>query len=132
MKTGSVLSVPLPDAAKVIIGKYADGKASNVKLLPLIEKRMRPDDVDVRRAISSANVIANKNLQRIAILAGIEPKGLTTHIARHSFADFARRMGGDIHAIKQVLGHSDIAVTQVYLKSLDEDAVDQLVEKMWE
>jgi integrase len=131
MKTGSVLSVPLPDPANAIIGKYANGKAPEARLLPLIEKRMRPGDIDVRRAISSANVIANKNLKRIASLAGIEPNGLTTHIARHSFADFARRMGGDIHSIKQVLGHSDITVTQVYLKSLDEDAVDQLAGKMW-
>ena len=131
MKTGAVLSVPLPKQAERVVIKDAEGKKPNEYLFLLLASNQASKKTSIRRRISSANAVANKILKQLAELAGIEPGGFSTHIARHSFADFVRRMSGDIHAIKQALGHSDIKVTKAYLKSLDKDAVDKLAEKMW-
>ena len=53
------------------------------------------------------------------------------HIARHSYADHARRMSGDLYAISKSLGHSNLQTTEQYLKSFDRDAVDRLAGQVW-
>lgn len=65
-------------------------------------------------------------------MAGIESKGLSFHVARHSFADFARRQSGDLYAVSKALGHTSLQVTQNYLRSFDKDAVDKLAKSLWD
>ena len=64
-------------------------------------------------------------------MADIEHEGLSTHVARHSFADYARQRTGDLYAISKSLGHGNLQTTQTYLKSFDRDAVDKLADELW-
>ena len=99
--------------------------------MPLLEKGDERDSVQLRRRIASRNAQINAALKRVARLAGLEPEGLSMHVARHSFADYARRQGGNLYAIATSLGHSNLQTTETYLKSCDREAVDGLADHLW-
>lgn len=134
MKTGVVVSVTLPPVAVEIAERYAEtaGERGGY-LFPYLTPRDAADGVTLRKAANRCNARANKSLKRIAPKAtpALDPDGLSFHIARHSYADLARRSGGQLHDVSKALGHKSLAVTQAYLASFDREAADRLAGAMW-
>ena len=98
-------------------------------IFPILRKK-HTDPMELRREISSRNVVINKNLKQLAKLAGIQAN-VSFHVARHSFSQFALKRGMDVYSISKALGHSDIEVTQEYLNSFDEDMLDTGMDKLF-
>lgn len=78
----------------------------------------RPLWIMLLRKVESATTSINNNLKRVAKLAGID-KNLTSHTARHSFADRGRRRGVPASDLRDMLNHHSIAQTETYLGELE-------------
>ena len=51
-------------------------------------------------------------------------------MARHSFASVLKKSGVNIALISEALGHSDLATTQIYLDSFDNEQVDEAMKNL--
>jgi integrase/recombinase XerD len=124
-KNGKVQSVKITPPARRILSTYLEGPRSEDSFVfPLLEGYDLSSATKLHNARASQNTLVNKNLKEIARLAGIE-KPLSTHIARHSFADLARTRGWSIYDISKALQHSSIEMTERYLKAFDSEALDK-------
>ncbi|MGL4636601.1 MAG: site-specific tyrosine recombinase XerD [Beijerinckiaceae bacterium] len=116
-KGGKERLVPLTDAAKAAVARWrklrdaSEAFASSPYLFPAeSESGHLPRQV------------FGRDLKTVAAYAGISSERISPHVLRHAFASHLLQNGADLRIVQQLLGHADVATTQIYTHVLDERA----------
>lgn len=109
-KTGEPERLPLSAQALQILRKQKKAKPS-----PNIEREILANAV----FFLPSQPVVDKQLKKWGKAAGIE-KPLSMHKARHSFATIALSSGIDLYTVSKLLGHKNLATTQIYAQVVDE------------
>ncbi len=101
--------VPLSDPARAAIAKWLRTRAASLgeeKSRYLFPSRGRDGHLTRQRFAQL--------LKEAALAAGIDPVRVSPHVLRHAFASHLLEAGADRRSVQLMLGHADIATTQIY------------------
>lgn len=119
-KTRRAVEIPVSASVQKTLEKYRDlFSRPNSRIFPVLDRvKDRPDEFSKLRRLIYGTAHVNLILKRVAARAGITKK-VSTHVARHTFATMLISKGASIYDVKELLGHQDVKVTQVYAHLLD-------------
>jgi integrase/recombinase XerD len=110
-KGGKERLAPLNAPARVAIKAYLEHRPG---FLPKGDKAnpwLFPSSGATRR-VTTRRVA--QLLDGAAVQAGIDPQRVSPHVLRHAFATHLLDGGADLRVVQTLLGHADIATTQIY------------------
>jgi integrase/recombinase XerD len=125
-KTSKVYDIKLTDKLKEILASYIQEKEKDDYVFPIIKR----EPLELKyKDVEWARKKYNKGLKDIAKLCEID-QNLTSYVSRHSFATNAMLQNIPLQAISTMLGHSKLNTTQIYLKTLPNNILDDYNEKL--
>ncbi|MBP2688358.1 MAG: site-specific tyrosine recombinase XerD [Deltaproteobacteria bacterium] len=107
-KGGKERVVPVAEAALAALAGYMAGARPG-----FLGKRVSSALFLSRRGKQITRQTLWNRIRRWALSAGIEER-ISPHTLRHSFASHLLAGGADLRAVQAMLGHADIATTQIY------------------
>ena len=123
-KGGRERMVPLSDPARRALAAWLDTRAALSKAVaesPWLFPARNPAKPTARQTIFLM-------LKTLAARAGIDPARVSPHVLRHAFATHLLANGADLRAIQTLLGHADVATTEIYTHVLDQRLQDLVLE----
>ena len=119
-KTRRPVEIPVSASVQKTLEKYHDlFSRPNSRIFPILDRvKDRTDEFSPLRRLIYGTSHVNMLIKRVASRAGIT-KRVSTHVARHTFATMLISKGASIYDVKELLGHQDVKVTQVYAHLLD-------------
>ncbi len=135
MRVSEVMGLPLAAVARDPAYLIVKGKGGKERLAPLntAARAAVKRWLDVRNAFVPKGAAANpwlfpsrgaggrltprrfsQLLEAAALAAGIDREKVSPHVLRHAFATHLLEGGADLRVVQTLLGHADIATTQIY------------------
>jgi integrase/recombinase XerD len=112
-KGGKERVVPIGRRAAEALRRYlARGR-------PFLDRRHRPELFLNSRGGGLTRAGAFLILRTLAQRAGLEPSRVHPHLLRHSFATHLLDGGADLRSVQEMLGHADLATTELYTHVTD-------------
>jgi integrase/recombinase XerD len=114
-KAGRERMVPLSDPAQKALKKYLDVRK---QFMGTDEQKVRQEKWTFPSRTSDSGHLTRQRfaqlLKDLARAAGLEEGKVSPHILRHAFATHLLSNGADLRSVQKMLGHADIATTQIY------------------
>jgi integrase/recombinase XerD len=115
-KGGRERQVPLSDPARAAIAKWLRIRAASLgdgeRSPYLFPSRGRMGHLTRQRF--------TQLLKEAALAAGVDPARVSPHVLRHAFASHMLEAGADLRSVQLMLGHADIATTEIYTHVIPE------------
>jgi integrase/recombinase XerD len=112
-KGGKERVVPIGRQASEALRRYlAHGR-------PHLDRRHRPELFLNAQGGPLTRAGAFLILRKLAGKAGLEPERVHPHLLRHSFATHLLEGGADLRSVQEMLGHADLATTELYTHVTD-------------
>ena len=122
-RESKTISVALKPETREIIRKWGQPSLDkDAYIFPHLNKKMNAEQE--KAVYYNLTKIINKYVKQIAEEVGIN-KNVTTYFARHSFATVLKRSGAKIEMISELLGHSNVGVTESYLDSFEKEQIQK-------
>jgi integrase/recombinase XerD len=86
---------------------------------PHLDRRHRPELFLNAKGGPLTRAGAFLILRKLAAKAGLEPERIHPHLLRHSFATHLLEGGADLRSVQEMLGHADLATTELYTHVTD-------------
>jgi integrase/recombinase XerD len=86
---------------------------------PHLDRRHRPELFLNAKGGPLTRAGAFLILRKLAEKAGLEPARVHPHLLRHSFATHLLEGGADLRSVQEMLGHADLATTELYTHVTD-------------
>lgn len=115
-KGGKERLAPLNDAARTATKAWLEVRETQRKPLP--SGCLPPDSPWLFPSGGATGHLTPRRFAQIldqaAVEAGIDPARVSPHVLRHAFATHLLEGGADLRVVQTLLGHADIATTQIY------------------
>ncbi|GAB4044103.1 site-specific integrase [Spirosoma litoris] len=123
-KTKKPFSIRITEPVQAILTKYQN---EGGYLLPILDNRIERTVEAIEEKIRSSRQNINRCLRKLGQSIGLNLE-MTTYVARHSFATGLKKKGVRNGLISEMMGHPTEEVTQIYLKSFDDEELDSAAE----
>ncbi len=125
-KTAKPYNIKITSQLDEILSYYVKDKSKEDFIFPIIKR----DIFELQyKDVLWARKRYNKGLKEIAIICNIDQR-LTSYVSRHSFATQAMFQDVPLQAISAMLGHNRLTTTQIYLKTLPNNILDDYNDRL--
>lgn len=129
-KTNKQFVIKILEPVKNVLTYYRGRQSNSPYVFPIVvNQNMSPIQLENRKLKTLKKF--NKDLKELAKIAGIE-SNVTSYVIRHSYATNMKFLGVSSDIISQSMGHSNVEITQSYLKEFENDILDNENEKLLE
>lgn len=129
-KTKGKFTVKMLEPVKKIIAYYkAQNRPTDYVFPILLKQDLTPMQIENRKHKTLRRF--NKQLKEIAKIQGVK-QNVTSYVIRHSFATNLKFAGISTDVIGKSMGHTDVSITQAYLKEFKDEIIDDAMSKLLE
>lgn len=126
LRASELVSLPLSAVPRDAPFLTVTGKGGVSRLVPVSNRAqhalsrwiaVRPDEprfLFPSRGAHLTRIRLYQLLKELAVCAGLDPAKVSPHVLRHAFATHLLEGGADLRVLQTLLGHADIATTQIY------------------